>query len=228
MNVSRVKLPATLTERLWFPDPRTADTTGPYPGLVAIGGDLSVPRLLLAYRNGMFPWTDDPITWWSPEPRAIFELDQFHLPRSLARVIRKGVFQITRDRAFRKVIEGCAAPAPGRRTTWISSQFLEAYTRLHEEGHAHSVECWQGEELAGGIYGLSIGGFFAGESMFHRVNDASKVALYCLVQHLRDRGFVLVDIQMLTPITRQLGAITISRDDYLKRLSEAVERQCCF
>ena len=228
MNVSRVKLPATLTERLWFPDPRTADTTGPYPGLVAIGGDLSVPRLLLAYRSGMFPWTDDPITWWSPDPRAIFELDQFHLPRSLARVIRKGVFQITRDRAFRKVIEGCAASAPGRRTTWISSQFLEAYTRLHEEGHAHSVECWQGEELAGGIYGLSIGGFFAGESMFHRVNDASKVALYCLVQHLRDRGFVLVDIQMLTPITRQLGAITISRDDYLKRLLEAVELQCCF
>jgi len=228
MNISTVKLPATLTERLWFPDPRTADTTGPYPGLVAIGGDLSVPRLLLAYRSGMFPWTDDPITWWSPDPRAIFELDQFHLPRSLARVIRKGVFQITRDRAFRKVIEGCAASAPGRRTTWISSQFLEAYTRLHEEGHAHSVECWHGEELAGGIYGLSIGGFFAGESMFHRVNDASKVALYCLVQHLRDRGFVLVDIQMLTPITRQLGAITISRDDYLKRLSEAVERQCCF
>jgi leucyl/phenylalanyl-tRNA--protein transferase len=223
-----VKLPAIVTERLWFPDPRTADTTGPYPGLVAIGGDLSVPRLLLAYRSGMFPWTDDPITWWSPDPRAVFELDQFHLPRSLARVIRKGVFQITRDRAFRKVIEGCAAPAPGRRTTWISSQFLEAYTRLHEEGHAHSVECWQGQELAGGIYGLSIGGFFAGESMFHRVNDASKVALYCLVQHLRDRGFVLVDIQMLTPITRQLGAITISRDDYLKRLSEAVERQCCF
>ena len=228
MNISTVKLPATVTERLWFPDPRTADTSGPYPGLVAIGGDLSVPRLLLAYRSGMFPWTDDPITWWSPDPRAIFELDQFHLPRSLARVIRKGIFQITRDRAFRKVIEGCAAPAPGRRTTWISSQFLEAYTRLHEEGHAHSVECWQGEELAGGIYGLSIGGFFAGESMFHRVNDASKVALYCLVQHLRDRGFVLVDIQMLTPITRQLGAITISRDDYLKRLSEAVARQCCF
>jgi leucyl/phenylalanyl-tRNA--protein transferase len=228
MNVSRVKLPATLTERLWFPDPRTADTTGPYPGLVAIGGDLSVPRLLLAYRSGMFPWTDDPITWWSPDPRAIFELDQFHLPRSLARVIRKGIFQITRDRAFRKVIEGCAAPARGRRTTWISSQFLEAYTRLHEEGHAHSVECWQGEELAGGIYGLSIGGFFAGESMFHRVNDASKVALYCLVQHLRERGFVLVDIQMLTPITRQLGAITISRDDYLKRLLDAVEKQCCF
>jgi leucyl/phenylalanyl-tRNA--protein transferase len=223
-----MKLPATLTERLWFPDPRTAATTGPYPGLVAIGGDLSVPRLLLAYRSGIFPWTDDPITWWSPEPRAIFELDQFHVPRSLARVIRKGVFQITRDRAFRKVMEGCAEPAPGRRTTWISSQFLEAYTRLHGEGHAHSIECWQGEELAGGIYGLSIGGLFAGESMFHRVNDASKVALCCLVQHLRDRGFVLIDIQMLTPITRQLGAITISRDEYLKRLSEAVERQCCF
>ena len=223
-----MKLPATLPERLWFPDPRTADTSGPYPGLVAIGGDLSVPRLLLAYRSGIFPWTDDPITWWSPDPRAIFEPDQFHLPRSLTRVIRKGVFQITRDRAFRKVIEGCAAPATGRRSTWISSEFLEAYTRLAEEGHAHSVECWLGEELAGGLYGLSIGGFFAGESMFHRVNDASKVALYYLVQHLRDRGFVLIDIQMLTPITRQLGANTIARDDYLKRLLEAVELKCCF
>ncbi|MEO8428952.1 MAG: leucyl/phenylalanyl-tRNA--protein transferase [Verrucomicrobiota bacterium] len=223
-----MKLPAALTERLWFPNPRTAAATGPYPGLVAIGGDLSVPRLLLAYRSGIFPWTDDPITWWSPDPRAIFELDQFHVPRSLARVIRKGVFQITRDRAFRKVMEACAAPAPGRRSTWISPQFLEAYTRVHEEGHAHSVECWQGEKLAGGVYGLSIGGFFAGESMFHRVNDASKVALYFLVQHLRDRGFVLIDIQMVTPITRQLGAITISRDDYLRRLPAAVEVQCCF
>src|SRR5215510_3639643 len=190
-----------LTDRLWFPDPRTASQSETLNGLVAVGGDLSLARLLLAYRSGIFPWTVDPITWWSPDPRAIFELDQFHLSRSLAKVLRKKPFQVTLDRAFRKVMEGCAQPAPGRRTTWISREFLEAYTRLHEHGHAHSLECWQGDRLVGGIYGVAIGGFFAGESMFHRVSNASKVALFHLVEHLRSRGFSLFDIQMLTPIT---------------------------
>src|SRR5205809_6475303 len=118
---------AILDQEITFPDPRLAESEG----LVAIGGDLSAPRLLLAYRRGLFPWTADPITWWSPDPRAIFELDQFHVSHSLARVLRQGAFQITRDRAFRQVMEGCAAPAPGRRSTWISPQFLEAYARLH-------------------------------------------------------------------------------------------------
>jgi leucyl/phenylalanyl-tRNA--protein transferase len=207
-----------------FPDPRTATEAG----LVAIGGDLSLPRLLAAYRSGIFPWTTGPVTWWSPDPRAIFELDQFHVSRSLARVIQKGTFQITRDRAFTDVMQGCAAPAKGRRETWISPEFIAAYTRLHQEGHAHSVECWQNDQLVGGVYGVALGGFFAGESMFHLASNASKVALFHLVQHLRERGFGLFDIQMVTPITRQLGAITISRADYLKRLAEAIVRDSAF
>ena len=217
-----------LTKRLWFPDPRTAQCGGPHDGLVAVGGDLSVSRLLLAYRNGMFPWTDDPVTWWSPDPRAIFELDRFHASGSLAHIIRKGVFEITIDRAFRQVMEGCAWPAPGRESTWISPEFIEAYTALHNLGHAHSVECWQNGQLTGGIYGVSIGGFFAGESMFHRANNASKVALFHLHGHLRERGFGLFDIQLLTPITRQLGAVTIPRGKYLQRLAKAVELKCDF
>jgi leucyl/phenylalanyl-tRNA--protein transferase len=125
-------------------------------------------------------------------------------------------------------MEGCAAPGPGRWSTWISPEFIEAYTRLNEQGHAHSVECWHGEELAGGIYGLAIGGFFAGESMFHRKPNASKVALCHLIEHLRQHGFLLFDIQMLTPITQQLGAIAIPRSRYLKRLQKAVETPCQF
>jgi leucyl/phenylalanyl-tRNA---protein transferase len=215
---------AILDNRLRFPSPRLADAEG----LVAIGGDLSVPRLLLAYRSGIFPWTVDPITWWSPEPRAIFELDGFHVSRSLARVIRKGTFRPTADRAFRQVMQCCAAPAPGRRSTWISPEFIAAYTQLHLQGQAHSLECWQGRQLVGGVYGVAVGGFFAGESMFHRVSDASKVALFHLIDHLRKQGFVLFDIQMLTPITEQLGGVTIPRAEYLSRLAEAVEKEVSF
>ena len=170
----------------------------------------------------------DPITWWSPDPRAIFELDGFHVSRSLARVIRKEVFRPTVDRAFRRVIEGCAAPAPSRRSSWISPEFIEAYTQLHEQGHAHSLECWQGRRLVGGIYGVALGGFFAGESMFHRVSDASKVALFYLIEHLRQKGFELLDIQMLTPITAQLGGVTLSRAEYLRRLAAATGKSVSF
>jgi leucyl/phenylalanyl-tRNA--protein transferase len=217
-------MPALLTERLIFPSPLRASAEG----LVAIGGDLSVSRLLLAYRSGIFPWTVKPITWWSPNPRAIFELDRFHLSHSLAKIIRKGIFEITIDRAFRQVMEGCAAPGPGRRGTWITPEFLDAYTELHEQGHAHSLECWQDGKLAGGIYGIAIGGFFAGESMFHRVSNASKVALYDLIEHLRQRDFSLFDIQMLTPITSRLGAVQIPRTEYLNRLALAIRSPCSF
>lgn len=217
-----------LDKRLWFPDPRRALTIGTLNGLVGVGGDLSVPRLLLAYRSGIFPWSVEPITWWSPDPRGILDPDKFHLSKSLAKTLRKGAFRLTIDQAFRRVIEGCAQPAPDRPSTWISPQFIEAYTQLHDAGNAHSVECWQGDTLVGGIYGVHIGGLFAGESMFHRVSDGSKAALFHLVQHLRARGFALFDIQMITPHTRQLGATSISRDEYLDRLNDAVERTCVF
>ena len=218
--------PILLDDRLWFPDACDAVKRGPHAGLVAVGGDLSVPRLLLAYRSGLFPWTAAPATWWSPDPRGIFELDQFHVSRSLARTVRKAGFEITFDRAFREVITACAKTRrPGG---WITPQFISAYTELHEAGHAHSVECWQAGKLVGGVYGVATGGLFAGESMFHRASDASKVALFHLVGRLRERGFTLFDTQMVTPVTRQLGATEIGRAEYLRRLAAAVTIQAVF
>jgi leucyl/phenylalanyl-tRNA--protein transferase len=162
------------------------------------------------------------VTWWSPDPRAILELDRFHLPRSLSKILRQNRFNITYNQAFAAVMAGCAESAPGRQTTWITRDFIQAYTKLHHEGHAYSIECWQGGDLVGGVYGVAIGGLFAGESMFHRISNASKVALFYLVQHLREQQFALFDIQMATPVTEQLGASTISRAEYLKRLEVAV------
>ncbi len=213
-----------LDERLCFPDPHNATAEG----LVALGGDFSPERLLLAYRSGIVPWTDAPISWWSPDPRGIFELDHFHVSRSLAKFLRRNPYTVTRDRAFRAVMEGCAAPDARRGKTWITPKFIEGYTLLHQQGHAHSVECWHGNELIGGIYGVVVGGLFAGESMFHRADNASKVALHHLVTHLRARGFVLFDIQMVTDATRQLGAMEIPRADYLERLSRATGLKCAF
>lgn len=219
-----MRMPVILDERLGFPDPRSTNAEG----LVAIGGDLSPDRLRLAYRSGIFPWTVNPISWWSPDPRGIFELEKFHVPRSLAKLIHKQPFEITVDHAFRQVMQACAEPGLGRTGVWITPEFIEAYTHLHEAGSAHSVECWREGELVGGIYGVSVGGLFAGESMFHRVTDASKVALCHLVGHLRERGFALFDIQMITPATRQLGAVEISRDEYLRRLKRAIQMDCTF
>src|SRR5882757_7953554 len=138
-----------LDQRLHFPDPRRADAEG----LVAVGGDLSVPRLLLAYRSGIFPWTVAPVTWWSPDPRGVFELESLHVSRSLARVLRKEPFEIRLDGVFREVMEGCAEPAQGRRSTWVTPEFIEAYCLLHAKGHAHCLECWRDGGLVGGIYG---------------------------------------------------------------------------
>ncbi len=210
-------------DRIWFPDPETVTGTPLYPGLIAIGGDLSASRLLAAYRTGLFPWSVNPVTWWSPDPRAIFELNGFRVSRSLQRTLKRERFRVTVNAAFTQVMQGCAEPAASRGQTWIAPEFIDAYSALHREGSAHSVECWDGDKLAGGIYGVAIGGFFAGESMFHRVSDASKVALYHLIQRLNERKFELFDIQMLTPITHQLGAITIPRKNYLTRLRAAVE-----
>jgi leucyl/phenylalanyl-tRNA--protein transferase len=138
------------------------------------------------------------------------------------------LFTVTLDRAFHRVIRACAEPGPGRESTWISPEFIEAYHRLHVAGHAHSLEVWQGLELVGGIYGVSIGGLFAGESMFHRVSNASKVALVRLVEHLRRRGFTLLDVQFLTPVTRALGGAEIPRNVYLERLAVALQQPCHF
>ena len=216
-----------LGSELQFPSPHTA-LRGEYDGLVAMGGDLSLPRLLLAYRSGIFPWSVDPITWWSPDPRAVFDLDRLHIGRTVSKILKRQTFTITRDTAFQQVMRECAKPAPGRVETWVSEEFIQAYSALHRSGHAHSLECWEEGKLVGGIYGVQIGGFFAGESMFHRVSNASKVAVYSLLEHLNDRGFLLFDTQVLNPTTEQLGAYNIPRETYLRRLQIALAKPCVF
>jgi leucyl/phenylalanyl-tRNA--protein transferase len=211
-----------LTGPLLFPD--LADEIG----LVAVGGDLRPERLLTAYRRGIFPWYDatTPILWWSPDPRAVFEIGGMHISRRLRRTIRSGKFQLTIDRDFAGVIRGCAdRPGDGN---WITPEMTAAYETLHRLGYAHSVEAWRNGLLAGGSYGVAINGFFAGESMFSRIRDASKVALAFLMEHLQSRGFQLFDIQFLNPHTRSLGAIEIPRDKYLQRLGQALRSTAFF
>jgi leucyl/phenylalanyl-tRNA--protein transferase len=191
-------------------------------GLVAVGGDLKPARLLQGYRSGIFPWygPGSPIMWWSPDPRAIFELDGFHISRRLARTIHSEKFTLTIDRDFSGVIRGCAhRPGEG---TWITRAMMAAYTELHRLGHAHSIEVWHEGQLAGGVYGVAVGGLFAGESRFTRVRDASKVALAFLIERLRQGGFTLFDIQFVTEHTQSLGAIEIPRSEYLRRLKRAL------
>lgn len=207
-----------------FPEPENADDDG----LLAVGGDLRPETMLKAYRSGIFPWTVKPISWWSPDPRAIFEIASFRLSTRMQRLFRSGRFSFSLDRCFTRVMEGCAAPAPGRESTWISPEFISAYTRLHKMGYAHSAEVWLGEQLVGGIYGVSIGGFFAGESMFHTVSNASTMALAFLMEHLKKQGFELFDSQVISSHTASLGAIEIRRKDYLRRLSKAIGKSCSF
>ena len=206
-----------LSTRFRFPHPSTADEDG----FVAVGGDLKPGTLLVAYGNGIFPWTTRPLTWWSPDPRAIIPLGALHISHSMKKVLRKGGFTVSFDRSFRAVMEGCAAPRPGRKETWISAAFITGYTRLHSLGYAHSAEVWRGERLVGGLYGVSIGGFFAGESMFSDEANASKVALAAMEEKLRTAGFALFDVQFLTPHLVSMGAVTIPRADYLSRLHAA-------
>ncbi len=207
-----------LTTRWRFPHPSTADDEG----LVAVGGDLEPGTLVHAYTNGIFPWTTRPITWWSPDPRAVIDPAGIHVSRSLRRVLQRRAFEVSFDRAFREVMEGCAAPRPDREETWISPQFIAAYTRLYERGYAHSVECWKDGRLAGGLYGVSIGAFFAGESMFSSEENASKVALVSMAERLREIGCLLFDVQLMTPHLESMGAVAIPRSDYLRRLREAI------
>lgn len=191
---------------------------------------LDPQQLLYAYVQGIFPMAheDGEIYWYDPDPRAILPLDDFHVPRRLARTVRQEPFEIRVDTAFREVIEACAAPAPGRESTWISDEIIEAYDRLHELGFAHSVEAWQEGRLVGGLYGVAINSFFAGESMFSRERDASKVALVHLVERLREKGFLLLDIQFLTDHFRQFGAVEIARREYRTLLARALQKENAF
>lgn len=210
-----------LIDQIVFPPPEEAEPDG----LLAVGGDLSSERLLLAYQLGIFPWYSErqPILWWSPDPRLVLEPVEFHVSRRLRQILNKGVFKVTFDQAFESVIRACAsAPRPGQDGTWITPEMQEAYVRLHKEGFAHSVESWLNGELAGGIYGVSLGRCFFGESMFSQKSNGSKVALARLVERLKAWKFSMLDAQMPTRHMISLGAKEIPRAAFLKRLKEAL------
>ncbi|MBK8480228.1 MAG: leucyl/phenylalanyl-tRNA--protein transferase [Proteobacteria bacterium] len=198
-----------------FGDPRLAGEEG----IVAVGGPFTVERLLVAYRHGIFPWDGDPVRWCSPDPRSIFW--KVRVPRRLGKVVRRHGLRVTFDQAFERVMRACGQHH-GLETTWITPQFLAGYAALHEAGHAHSVEVWQDDALVGGLYGVQVNGLFAGESMFYRVTDASKVAFAALVQQLTAVGTVLFDCQAINAHTQRLGAALVSRADYLRMLALAV------
>lgn len=202
-----------------FPDPRSADDDG----LVAVGGDMKPDMLIAAYTQGIFPWTSKPyVTWWSPNPRAIFIPSEFKLSSRMERAYRNTKMTFTFDKDFRGVITGCAAPAKGREESWIDNNFIEAYCEMHRLNLAHSCEAWLDGELVGGVYGIALRRFFAGESMFHKATNASTFCLKFLMKYLAENDFTLFDSQVINPHTQHLGAIEISRDTYLSLLSEAL------
>ena len=212
-----------LSDEPYFPDPNLAREDG----LLAIEGDLNPERLIQAYAAGIFPWYVDgePILWWSPDPRMVLFPKDFKRHKNLRRTVNKGLFEVTFDTAFREVIKQCALT---RQTdelgTWITKEMLEAYVALHEMGLAHSTEVWQGEKLVGGLYGVSLGGTFFGESMFHKVTDASKVALWHLVDKLLSWNFDMIDAQQETPHLASLGAVAIERKKFLHLLSKSLDK----
>lgn len=205
-----------LDERLLFPEPDLAEPDG----LLAVGGDLSTKRLLLAYQNGIFPWYSDdtPILWYSPHERFVLYPQELKITKSMRQVLRSGKFTVTADTYFNEVITACAAaPRDGQDGTWITDDMKAAYNQLHAEGHAHSVEVWEHNELVGGIYGVQVGGVFCGESMFSRVSNASKTALI----HLCQSGqYQLIDCQVHTAHLESLGARMISREQYMAVLKK--------
>lgn len=204
----------------------------PVDGPLAFGGDLSVERLVAAYSQGIFPWPVSAgprgLLWWSPDPRAILDPARLHVPRRLERTIRSGDFTLTLDRAFADVVRGCAVSGTRRGNTWITTAMAAAYARLHAAGIAHSIEVWREGRLAGGLYGVCLGGMFAGESMFSLERDASKVALVTLVRRLAAGGCRLFDVQMLTPHLATFGAEEIPRRGFLERLREALALPDCW
>lgn len=191
-------------------------------GLLAVGGDLSSARLLDAYYHGIFPWFNpgDPILWWSPDPRAIFLIEEVRVSMSLRKFIKKQRWKFTINQSFNDVIVGCAAPRLSQSGTWITQDIQLAYQELHQQGHAHSIEVWENNALVGGLYGLAVGQVFCGESMFHRKTNASKAAMAVLAQHLRLSGFKLIDAQVMNPHLESLGAQPLKRSDFIHLLGQ--------
>lgn len=185
-------------------------------GLLAAGGDLDHKRLLGAYRRGIFPWYDasQPILWWSPDPRTVLYPEQIHISRSLRKTLRSSRFQISIDQAFEEVIRACSVPRNEQTGTWLTNDMIKAYIRLHHMGHAHSIECWYGPQLVGGLYGIAIGQVFFGESMFSRMSDASKVCMVKLGENLSRWGYKLIDCQVDSLHLRTMGAVQIPRTDF--------------
>ena len=208
-----------LNRKIWFPDPESANEYG----IVAAGGDLSAARLELAYRSGIFPWYSqgEPILWWSPDPRFVLFPDSFRLTRSLAKIIRQKRFEIRFDTVFAEVIKHCSSvPRPHQDGTWITAEMVSAYIRLHRSGLAHSIEIFSRKQLVGGLYGIAMGSFFFGESMFHLESNASKVALAVLVDRFRDAPFI--DCQVENSFFLAMGATHIPRAVYLETLREHI------
>ena len=213
-----------LPEEPYFPDPGLAREDG----LLAIDGDLSPERLVQAYANGIFPWYSEgePIMWWSPDPRMVLFPKEFKRSKSLTRTVKKGVFKVTFDTAFNEVIRQCAVTRKmDKLGTWITEEMIEAYVRLHKLGLAHSVETWQDDKLVGGLYGVSLGSTFFGESMFHLTSDASKVAFWYLVERAILWDFDMIDAQQDTAHLRSLGAETIDREFFLNLLHQSMEKR---
>ena len=211
-----------LTDKLIFPPPELAERDG----LLCIGGDLSEERLLLAYSMGIFPWYSDgdPILWWSPDPRLVLFPGELKVSRSLRQVLKNNIYETTLDAAFPEVIRNCAsARRKGDEGTWITAEMTGAYIKLHRSGFAHSVECWQYGELAGGLYGVALGGVFFGESMFAKKNNASKVAFVALVKQLIKWDFALIDCQVTTRHLISLGAREIPRSEFMQRVGKALK-----
>lgn len=204
-----------LLKELFFPDVSEADKEG----ILAVGGDLSPERLMLAYRSGIFPWfdSDEPILWWSPPQRMVLFPDELVVSKSMRSILRKELFTVTFNKDFRAVISNCShISRNGQRGTWITDEMIDAYVKLHELGYAKSVEVWRGNELVGGLYGIDLGNVFCGESMFSKVSNASKVAFITLVQNLKSRKYALIDCQVHNDHLESLGAREIEREDFIK------------
>lgn len=211
-----------LTDKIVFPHPDLAEDTG----LLAIGGDLRPERLVKAYQNGIFPWFSegDPLLWWFTSPRLVLFTDELHVTKRLARTIRRHPFEITFDQDFHQVISECATNRTEKgEQTWILNNMQSAYLRLHELGYCHSVECWQGSKLAGGLYGIRLDNVFFGESMFTRITDASKIAFVALIEHLRKKGVKLIDCQMTTQHLLSFGAKEISGKQFQQLLAKHIK-----